>query len=199
MASVKERAIAFASANWWILLLIVAGWMWLKQHDTAVKYQATAEAQLQQIQLLVHQSDSMVLQVKKRDSTISVQQKTIVAQRTVAEQAQKEAATATDKKVSDLRLSLDEHQRVMLDQVVAGYNQQLYQVALQASANLALYNTEHTKVLARDSLLANLQSFNHSLADSLTKAVKAGQPSLVQKAGKIVPWVIAGAALAFRH
>lgn len=166
---------------WWLPALLLGGWLWMHQHDAAVRASALAQERWAQLQVEIAEGAKRDTAMQALDSAVRGQRQAIEAAnaRTQTQLAQVRVTTAAT--VTALRASLDTAQQQALDSVVAGFTQQLALKDQQMAGLAEIIAKQDTVLAAKDSVLASFRRINADVALQLGKLTAAQRPSTLDK------------------
>lgn len=192
----------FSKIPGWVFIMLAAGgagYLWLRQHDRAVRAEGRAEE-------LGRQADSLRVVVREDSIRSARRDEVIDSQHTVIEEQKREIIAQevaviqlTSATVAGLRNRLPADLQTVLDSVVKGYEQQLAlkdeQIALEAR-KVAL---ERERVASRDSTIDALRRLNASIEAEVVTLRRETKRSVWDRIGEIAPWAAAAYALGSRN
>lgn len=166
--------------------------VWLRQHDDAVRMRTLAEEQSKQADSLAVLLDARNKIMLRQDSLIKAQTAAIREQEIRLVQAGIAAQNQTNTAVNTLRSQLSESLKPLLDSVTRGYEKQLaikdQQIESERKINLLL----QTQVSQRDSTLEAIRRLNDALSAQLAVINKQTHKGIIAQAKAVLPWIAAG-------
>ena len=169
--------------------------MWLKEHDARMRAEGRAETLASQVDSLQDVAQTALGAVQKLDSVAAQQQTKIAEQQERLRQTAALARKQTEAATSSLRESLDSSQKVMLDIVVNGYEEQLRAKDSLYAAQVRLTTLAKAQIVSRDSAYKALQQASNVVFDAWQVEKKRANPSFIAKAIRLVPVVATAVAV----
>lgn len=157
---------------WWLPVLVLLGWLWLKEHDEKVLYRAQAEQRIEEVQEAVKVLKQLDSSVKAQDSSLQVQRKQLQADREARRMEEARARLRTTEAVAALQATLDSSQQVLLASVVAGYEHRLELKDQQLVDLTRELRIADSQIVIRDSLIAQQNRMVDSLVNVWLRAEK---------------------------
>lgn len=175
------------------LALVVVGWLWLREHDARVRYQALAQVSRDSVLVVKARLDSVLTTRAHQDSALAWARSRVDSANREANRIATEALKRTVTAVDKLKVTLDSTQKQQLDSVVAGYDTQITALRSQLSEGAKLLALTQERLDSAKSDVQQLREFNNELVKKLDKLTDASRPSLSQRVGRLLPWaVVAG-------
>lgn len=175
------------------LALVVVGWLWLREHDARVRYQALAQVSRDSVLVVKARLDSVLTTRAHQDSALAWARSRVDSANREANRVATEALKRTVTAVDKLKVTLDSAQKQQLDSVVAGYDTQITALRSQLSEGAKLLALTQERLDSAKSDVQQLREFNNELVKKLDKLTDASRPSLSQRVGRLLPWaVVAG-------
>lgn len=173
----------------------VAGGLWLHEHDKRVRAEGRAETLAKQVDSLATEAALAKLMVVQKDSAVAIQRTVIAAQQKQIEDVAAVARKQTQIAVNTLRETLDSAQRIALDQITEGYENQLRFKDSLLAAQARLTRLAEEQVEVRDSAYRKLEQASTVVYDAWQVEKKRASPGLVEKAIRVLPVVASAVGL----
>lgn len=166
-----------------------AGFIWLREHDARVRAEGRAETLAKQVDSLATEAAVAKLIVVQKDSAVAIQKTVIAAQQKQIEEVAAVAKRQTQIAVNSLRETLDSAQRIALDQITEGYDNQLRFKDSLLAAQARLTRLAEEQVAVRDSAYRKLEQASNVVYDAWQVEKKRASPSLASKIVRAIPVV----------
>lgn len=169
--------------------------MWLRQHDRAVRAEAQSEVLAAQVDTLRERVVQDSLESAHKDSVILAQQDSLVDVRRAVLVLEGEAIRNSTRLGKTLREQIAADLQPMFDSLTASYEYQLELKDEQIAIEKELTELERQKVAARDTTIMAMREFQAGLEARIRQLEDQNEESLIDKAQKIAPWVVAAYVL----
>ena len=177
-----------------VLVAAVVAFLWYREHDAAVKFQALAEQRQAELQAAAESLAVRDRAIALSDSAAAVEKEKLLKQNRQLRVRSAATQLIVDSATAELKETLDSTQRQQLDSITTSYRSIIADRDTQIKNLTAIVANDSTRIADRDSVLAGYRRLNQHLLAQVDKLTKYSKPSKLDLGVKYATLALVGIA-----
>lgn len=180
---------------WWLGIVVLLGWFWLRAHDDAVRALAQVKEYAKQVDSLEKEQIKIEKNHQRTLDSVATVKKRLERENMKLQEETAEIQAQSDSMIHEFRATLDSSQQVGFDSIQSAYNDLIGMKDAQIANLRQIIIGDSLLIGAKDGVINGLHNINASLQKEVDAYHKASRPSVGKTISKYAPWAITAAVL----